>query len=352
MEQIQKKERNSNFELLRLILMFLIVIHHSIVHGLQLKGISSLYDLPSLIQPNHMLMFSILNCLCIPAVNIFLLITGYFKLKPTKEKALKLGIAMLLYTIVFSTIPYIAIKSYGSAISSLLIFSHSAYWFIVDYFLLMLFAPMINQYIDGISRHQYNYLIIGMLLISCYLGFVWQDINNTNGYTLFQFVMMYTIGGYIRRFDIRMKSIYSLTAYLICSVVCGWLVYYAFIIGKGDFAWRLTYYNNPLIVTSAISLFLCFKEFSFKSKFINKLAASAVAIYFVQSSRLFRHFQYGFIGDEYSKMGGGILLIIIMLSLMICAFALAIDQCQKHANRIILNVLLNRIFVKSDKNKK
>jgi surface polysaccharide O-acyltransferase-like enzyme len=284
--------------------MFLIVIHHSIVHGLQLKGISSLYDLPSLIQPNHMLMFSILNCLCIPAVNIFLLITGYFKLKPTKEKALKLGIAMLLYTIVFSTIPYIAIKSYGSAISSLLIFSHSAYWFIVDYFFLMLFAPMINQYLDSISRHQYNYLIIGMLFISCYLGFVWQNINNTNGYTLFQFVMMYTIGGYIRRFDIRMKSIYSLTAYLLCSIVCGCLVYSVYNFGKGDYAWRLTYYNNPLIVTSAISLFLFFKEFSFKSKFINKLAASAVAIYFVQSSRPFSQFQYGFIGDEYSKIGG------------------------------------------------
>jgi hypothetical protein len=45
------------------------------------------------------------------------------------------------------------------------------------------------------------------------------------------------------------------------------------------------------------------------------------------------------------------LLIIIILALVICAFALAIDQFQKYVNRKILNVLLSRIFAKADKNK-
>ena len=33
--------RNSNIELLRLILMFMIIIHHSIVHGLGFSGLGS-----------------------------------------------------------------------------------------------------------------------------------------------------------------------------------------------------------------------------------------------------------------------------------------------------------------------
>ena len=36
-----REERNSGFELLRLLLMFLIVIHHAIVHGLGLRGLAS-----------------------------------------------------------------------------------------------------------------------------------------------------------------------------------------------------------------------------------------------------------------------------------------------------------------------
>jgi hypothetical protein len=168
----------------------------------------------------------------------------------------------------------------------------------------MLFAPMLNNYIDRISRRQYNYLIVGMLFISCYLGFFWGRNCNTNGYALFQFVMMYAIGAYVRQFEINLKRTYAFYVYLICSVACGGLMYLAYNMGDGDLAWKCTFYNNPIVIASAISLFLCFKGFSIKSKFINKLATSAVAIYFVQSSRSVGYFQYGFIGNEYNKMGG------------------------------------------------
>jgi hypothetical protein len=48
-------------------------------------------------------------------------------------------------------------------------------------------------------------------------------------------------------------------------------------------------YNSPLVIVSAVSLFMFFREMPFRSRFINRLGASALAVYFVH-----RGFTYNF----------------------------------------------------------
>lgn len=66
------KECNSSFELLRLVLMTIIVVHHSILHGLGFSG----YGLDkSVILNSHLIPIAvIIDSLCICAVNCFILI--------------------------------------------------------------------------------------------------------------------------------------------------------------------------------------------------------------------------------------------------------------------------------------
>ena len=136
--------RNSSFELLRLILMFLIIVHHVIVNGLSMVHMSQPAFEP-IIRNDDLMLLCIVNCFCIPAVNVFVLVSGFFEIRPTATKVISLLFSMIFYTLVF-TFPYLLyVGDYIHALSSLSILSHSPYWFLIDYLFLMLFAPMLNM---------------------------------------------------------------------------------------------------------------------------------------------------------------------------------------------------------------
>lgn len=110
--------------------------------------------------------------------------------------------------------------------------------------------------------------------------------------------------------------------------------------GFNGFAWRMTYYNNPLIILSAIGLFYVFHNISFYSKTLNYIAKSALAIYLVQSSIFVSKWYYSTIAnfvvsDKYNLSNGGILLIIFILSVVIVNASLFID--------LVRRLLSNRI---------
>lgn len=94
-----KKQRNSNFELLRIVAMYLIVLHHCTVHGVF-----------SYVSDNIGMVEHINNFLCIflssggkIGVTLFVLISGYFlSLKEFKiERLLKIYLKMFAYSVLF-----------------------------------------------------------------------------------------------------------------------------------------------------------------------------------------------------------------------------------------------------------
>lgn len=280
---IKNKERNSSFELLRLILMFLIIIHHGIVHGLKLTELHQGTD-AILMHPDDMLLGCLVNCLCIPAVNVFVLISGYFGIKLNRNKFFKLLIATALYTFVFTSLGNVILGRYHDAISSLQFITYTNYWFIRDYLFLMCFAPLLNMFSEQSSKHNFSLFLIAILFITCYFGFMRSTGEGGNGYNLFQFVLMYCIGRYVKRFNLSLNKVKSSVLYLGSTLLCGIGMYVFYRMGKGNYAWHMTHYNNPLLIIAAISLVLLFKNFQFSSKVINKLALSSIAIYLVQSS--------------------------------------------------------------------
>lgn len=340
----QSQNRNSSFELLRLILMFLIIIHHGIVHGLKLGALSPDWHTELFIHPNDMLWCCLLNCFCIPAVNVFVLISGYFGIKPTRNKFIKLLVATFLYTFVFSSLPFLILGKYQTALTSCLRFlSTTAYWFIRDYLFLMCFAPLLNMYCEQSSKRNFQLVLFAMMLFTCYFGFLWRVLENVNGYTLFQFVFMYCIGRYLKRFSISVETRKAGIGYAGSTLLCGVLMYVFYRMDINKAAWHMTYYSNPLLIIAAISLVLLFKNFQFSSKFINKVALSSVAIYLVQSSiagsGLYRVIKYLYNNYE---IGGGIALIICVLSILTCVFAVIVDQFQLKLNERICR-WLNKI---------
>lgn len=103
------KGRNSNIEILRIISMFLIVLHHYAVHGLGTTELKLAYLLNRYVA-------TILSLGGKLGVTIFVLISGYYmcKSKITLKKLLILALEVFFY----SSLIYIAFRiSFGGAIS-------------------------------------------------------------------------------------------------------------------------------------------------------------------------------------------------------------------------------------------
>lgn len=324
--------RNSSFELLRILLMVMIIIHHCIVHGLGLSGFDPSLN-TTLVIPNKWILPACLsNCFCICAVNCFILISGYFGIRTNKKKFLFLLFALIFYSIILNLIPNLIEGNYKKAINSILFVSHSPYWFVVDYLFLMAFAPIINLAFERLPHKQLHLFISSLLIISIYFGFVWGHTANINGYTLLQFILMYCIGRIIKIKKYSIRRINGIFVYILSSALCGICMWILWKYGFPKYAWRMTYYNDPLIIISSISLFLVFKDIQIRSNTINTLAKSAFGIYLVQSSPFVANIIYSWIREKAlvfsHPMGGGILLIfsILCVSIVISLLSIAIDK--------------------------
>lgn len=97
------KQRKSGFELIRIIAMFLIIVHHSMVHGA--LGVS----LTTIMHKSNPLTVGLFNFIAISGkigVYLFILITGYFMLysKISVKKIVKLWLPIFFWSVALSLI--------------------------------------------------------------------------------------------------------------------------------------------------------------------------------------------------------------------------------------------------------
>lgn len=90
-------------------------------------------------------------------------------------------------------------------------------------------------------------------------------------------------------------------------------------------SWKMTYYNNPLLVISAVALFLFVKNYHFANDRINSYAKSAFSIYLVQSSMIGSRIVYGWVKSHAVDWGANIWWMVILIAVIILTGSLIFD---------------------------
>ncbi len=326
--------RTSNFELLRLILMLLIVIHHCIVVGLGLEGLSPKYDCEIIAKREDIPLLFLINSFCIVAVNVFILLSGYFGIKVRPQKVLSLLFAIFFYTVLFTTLPLIFQNDIKQGLIKLEPFANQPnYWFMREYFILMLFSPLVNDAIQNYSKRSILLFLSGLIFISCYLGFANGCSVNQNGYNFVNFILLYTIGGYIRRFPIIFsKRIIFGGTYVALSLITAFMCIFCYSRGANGMAWKLTYYNNPLVIMASLALFLFFHSIKLQSIHINNIAKSSLSIYLFGCTTIILQFTSDITKSFYLKHDDQhtwlFVLSLLGISLGTAVLAVIIDQAR------------------------
>ena len=129
------KERQSNMELLRIVAMFIVLVFHTVFY--------TLYDYRA-----ESPIFASLKTLLHIGVPLFVLISGYFGIRPTVKGAFKLYTMLLFYNLMLYVIRLVATDCQFSSVEfAKLFFPFSMgrrFWFFKVYFMLYLFSPVVN----------------------------------------------------------------------------------------------------------------------------------------------------------------------------------------------------------------
>ena len=132
------KVRNASFELLRMICMFMIVLYHLFWVVYHPAVISSpVYS--AMMFPLHI------------AVVCFVLISGYFGIKPSFKKLVVFFSQILFYNVLCYAVSSLYLDSFNVkdlAISFLPLSHNQDLWFIRTYMILFLMSPILNRYIE------------------------------------------------------------------------------------------------------------------------------------------------------------------------------------------------------------
>lgn len=338
-----KKERNSNFELMRIISMLFIVYWHMYIFGFIRDN--------NIVQNGSIkIIIDFLQFIFIVHVNSFILVTGYFSWnkKIKINKIVSIIQQSLFYKILIIIIlTFLGIRSFTSVdiIKNLFPFEinlDSGYWFVRYYIYLYMLIPFINLLIKNLTKKNYKRLLILLLFIFSFIPFITgtKSLEN-NGYTLYQFFIIYLIGAYIGKYGIR-KSIYFknkstnlyrlilVSIFTICTILnftvfktTELLMNYNSVFNEvlGNLNMMHDLYCNPIVIVQSVSYILLFETFDFKSKFINNISKLTLGIYLIHNNYYLRYPLFKFLkinGGPYYSYKFLLYYLIIGLVVFIC----------------------------------
>ncbi len=333
--------RESNFELMRIISMIYIIIFHVMIHG------GFIYR--STGHMTYILMF--IYSLIIVHVNSFVLLTGYFKYdkKIKLSKVISLNNTTWFYKVLFLVIVLLTGIDLAYPITAtdkirtLLPIDYGIYWYINTYIVLYLISPILNKVINNVNKKQYFNIIIILLFIISVIPTLTGDIAiYTNlGRSVGTFILLYFIGAYIKKYPIEESNCFSnpsnsliktiaIFGYLFCALF-GFMSYslsvniseLGSIMKEISKTFEMIYssYNSPIIILQTVFYFYIFKTIRLKSRIINYISKCTMGIYLIHENIYVRDNLYNYLHltnckDGFFSTMGTILIITVCLFLI------------------------------------
>lgn len=350
-----KKIRESNFELMRIISMFLIIIWHILIHGNVINNC---------VNPGVKVFLEISMFFILIHVNSFVILTGYFQSVSSfkKDKLIKLVIQVITYSSVITLIglkmgwngDFRRITILNSFLPSVL----GNYWFIVAYLIVYVYSDYINKFIHSLSKPDYKKLLfIGFGIFSVMPYISGMKLLYNDGYNFYSFIYLYMVGGYLRMYPLKESYHFkhmSIKKYryviIFLFIVCGLLNYFV-----NDFAYKIAgfnefyseianrifgthlIYSSPFAIIQSVCFFELFKTINIRSKLINFVSSTAFGIYLLHDNIIIKNNLYSLLGLKNSIfVSFKTIPYVIFIALVIFIACSFIEIIRKKIENIVL----------------
>lgn len=268
------------------------------------------------------------------AVDVFIIISGYFSIERKNRKigkVLTLFFWVILYQMVFSLGDIFALEGTTNVIKKIIRCLYPVNYYVYLYSALYLISPFLNQMVENMDFKKYNRMIVILIAVFSLHPTFTDAINSIldisipgistvsllgsqEGYSIINFIMLYLLGGYIRRYSYKYKKYnlkyLSIIIYILSTVVI-WIESYFL---ATNVAWS---YCNLFVIIQAVSIFLYFDSLEIKyNRYINYFAESVFGIFLIHRYLLPQITQITGMEKMASSIGG--LIGNMFISVSIC----------------------------------
>lgn len=350
------KLRESNYELMRILSMFFIVLYHVLIHGKIIEHATGSMEI----------LVTLIETIILVHVNSFILITGFFQCKSRVKVRKILSIInqtwfyKVMMMVILIAVGLISSPPVVEILKTLFPLDYGTYWYIGCYLILYLISPILNKIINNSSKKELQKIIFLLFLIISISSTFSKDIffNSFTGRSIGTFILLYMIGSYIRlypidqcyilaRFTKSTKQLFYLFGFFFCvllSLFC-WITYNYFgnlgaitsEIGS-IFGWAHISYASPIIILQSLCYFLFFGTISFKNQIINKISSCMLGIYLISENYYVRGILYEKIGiTSIEVITAKTVLLVFLISIIIFVVSLIIEMLRKVLFKQIYN---------------
>ena len=330
-------KRDPRFELLRIVAILLITLHHLLLFGADVCG----YLTPFTPESEGVVGVA-LNSVAIIGVSLFVMITGWFGVRRVWQPALRLVIecaafGALAYALACYALPPLysaaglSVSGAGKGIDFLSSLKFTNWWFIVHYLMLLLVAPLLERALEQIGRRAMEKILLCLLVFNLLFGFAWGYVN-ASGYNVVHFVLLYLLVRYLRLFPnapiCRFVRRYAWLLIVVCATAMTLLFladHTAWQPRHNSMVWN---YNCPLVILETVAVFSLFTKrkgedvpksqiSNFKSQ-INFVSRFVLGIYLLQSAPAIVPYRNAFGHAAYEYGGYAGLLVAVIVIATVC----------------------------------
>lgn len=281
--------RRSEFELLRIVAMLMVMILHADSFSL---GMPTADDV--VVHPVSSYMRYAVKALTLVCVNVYVLISGYFGIKLRFS-----SMAKFLFMVIFWKVLIIAVRTVAHEVWGIGSYLPAGYlielavpgvdeWFTGAYLLLMVLAPVLNAYIEKSSvctLRNFAIVYCGLQVVMYWMipaldFFMF-------GYTPLSFIGLYVTGAAIRRgVGVGVKSPRgAFAAYFVIALAVASLMFIINRLAPDSEAESVSQdmfaaYNGLHVLVCSVLFFVAFSKLRMRhSRLVNTVAESAFAVY-------------------------------------------------------------------------
>ena len=341
--------RQSNLELLRILAMVLIIIHHIAYHVItkQLGNTTfNLYNYGEMF--NNFMYYKRLTLveyfLAFGKIGnfLFIIISGYFLIdkknidlfKPAKKL-----LTQLVYVIIVLLLASFIYSKFNSEFTGGIVFSdiNGLWWFVGYYFVIVVIAKLfLNKYLNKFDNKEYL-AFLAVLFVLCQFLFPRGIIDKALSSVLVYGIFVYSLGGYIKKYN-PFNNIRSIVFVLliILSFAIMTLSYRNQVqhdIANAIYNNQIVYYQSfvnyteysIIVFVIGLSCFELFRRLNIKnSKVINYVASTTFMIYLLHDNEFTHTITRGFnwIAPFHNDLLMFILMIIIKVIILFVAGAI------------------------------
>ena len=324
-------------ELLRIVAMFLILVLHSNFFTIGEPSANDIIQEP-IVSTTRVLV----KALSIIGVNVFVLLSGWYGIKFKFNRLLGLFFQILF----FNAIGIGVAIFYSKPINCLgALGLDNTYWFINAYLLLYILSPALNLFCESCDKNQFEVLLIAFFVFQTLYG--WYPCDTPwiyGGSSTISFIGLYMLAKYLRRFEpiiLRWSWWRHIVVYLVMALSMSIIVSFQIKYSINPIN-RIFYYTSPFLIIASTAFVLLFSKIQIKSKLINWIAASSLAVYLFHMNTYIMPFFKGLLISVFTSTSYWNFLII---SIGIClAFYIVATLFDKF--RILLWNEINTYIVK------